>query len=95
MMNKTELKQFIDTKSSGIVMFYSEFCKTCEKVKEILALSKIPVILVSCDEDIDHYITEHKIDLIPHIRIYENGVSVWDRCNVITPEHIEFLKSYV
>jgi glutaredoxin len=93
-MNKSQLKTFLADKSSGVVMFMSEFCKTCAKQKEMLSAANVKYISVSCDEDIDHFIEEYKIDVIPHIRIYENGISVWDKEDIISPEDLNFLKSY-
>ncbi len=94
-MNISQLKTFLADNSSGIVMFYSEFCKTCSTQKELLSFSGVKPIMVSCDENIDYFIEEMKVDIIPHVRIYENGVSVWDRADLLKPEDLEFLKTYV
>lgn len=82
------------TVGNNIVFFHSLYCKICTKEKEILDFANIDYYGVNCDEDPEFYITNYNVDLIPVLRIYENGKIVWERVDIISPEDLEFIKQY-
>lgn len=93
-MNNKDFQAYIDSKPSGVVMFYSEYCKVCEKQMEILDKNSVEYVAVCCDDDPEYFIKNHDVDLIPVLRIYEFGISVWQRLDMISTEDLEFIKKY-
>lgn len=86
----------IDDLESGdkIVLFYSKYCKTCEAEMTILDAKKISYFGICCDDDPNLYIEKFGVDLIPELRIYENGKVVWKKADLLKPEEVEFVLQY-
>lgn len=95
-MTKEEFEKFVDTCSTGIILFKSEYCKVCEAQSTMLESTiKGKFSTVCCDYDPDYFVETVGVDLIPNIRIYEDGVKIWEREDLISPEDLEFIKAYV
>lgn len=94
-MTKEEIKQFVDDKGTGIVLFYSERCNVCEMQRTLLTRA-IPdsYIEACCDSDPEWFIQNMNVDLIPVTRIYEDGNIVWEKINLPEPEDVEMLIEY-
>lgn len=94
-MNRAEFENFMDNEPTGIVLFYSNHCNVCETQK-LLFSRALPdkYATVCCDDDVEFFIEKHGIDIIPVARIYENGICVWEKIDLLHPEDVEFLISY-
>jgi hypothetical protein len=94
-MNRSEFENFMSNEPTGIVLFYSNHCRVCETQKLLLSRA-IPekYETVCCDDDVEFYITNHNIDQIPVVIIYENGIPVWRRDDLLQPEDVHFLIDY-
>ena len=79
---------------SGIVVFYSAYCKVCEKQIELFEKVLKKFDKVECDDDPGYFIDSHGIDNLPETRIYENGSVVWKKIDFTSEEDLEFLRNY-
>ena len=64
---------------NGAFLFYSDLCKQCDSVKTELNKRIDNLNMVLCDEDPDFFWKIHKVDLIPCVRYYDNGVMIFEK----------------
>jgi hypothetical protein len=93
-MTPIEFKKQVET-ISGIVLFRSIQCKICSKQKELFDKVLKSYIDVECDDDPNYFVENHNIDVLPEVRIYENGKVVWSKIDFVLEEDIKFLENYV
>jgi hypothetical protein len=80
---------------SGIVLFKSGSCSICKKEVELFDKVLKSYIQIDCENDPDYFITNHGLDLLPEVRIYEDGNVVWKKTDFVSEEDIQFLINYV
>lgn len=92
-MELQTFKNSIDT-YSGIIMFYSNECKVCQKQKELFDKVLKKYDSIECMQDVNYFLEIHKLDLLPETRIYENGKVVWTVTDFVTDADLKFLQEY-
>jgi len=80
---------------SGIILFKSGSCKKCQLEVELFDKVLKSYSQVDCEEDPEYFIADHGLDLVPEVRIYENGNIVWKKTDFVSEEDIQFLINYV
>lgn len=93
-MKPEEFKK-ISSSISGIVLFRSIQCAICSKEKELFDKVIKKFHDVECDDDPNYFIDVLDIDVLPEVRIYENGKSVWKKIDFVTEDDLKFLENYV
>ena len=80
-INSKELKKMIDNKETFLVDFWAPWCPHCRKINDAYdqladeQAGKLPVVKLDMDED-DSLWDELGVQLIPTLRLYENGEPV-------------------
>lgn len=93
-IDKVELARKILEKENFIILFYSEYCETCEKQKKLLDSHKINYFSICCDDDEDFFIDWYKIDIIPVLQVYRFGNMVWSKENILSQEDLGVVSRY-
>ena len=96
-INSKELKKMIDNKETFLVDFWAPWCPHCRKINDAYdqladeQAGKLPVVKLDMDED-DSLWESLRVQLIPTIRLYENGESVRQ---IVAPKTKEALDEFL
>ena len=96
-INSKELKNMIDSKETFLVDFWAPWCPHCRKINPAYNLladeqeGRLPVVKLDMDED-DSLWEALSVELIPTIRLYENGKPVR---SVVAPKTKEALDEFL
>jgi len=80
-INSKQLKDMIDRKETFLIDFWAPWCPHCRKINDAYDLlaqeqdGKLPVVKLNMDED-DSLWDALGVQLIPTLRLYENGEPV-------------------
>jgi glutaredoxin-related protein len=83
---------FHNQNKNGIYLFASAHCRKCSEQKEMMKNVKYQI--VECDDDPEFIYKNYNVDLIPCVRVYKDGIVVYEKIMVMTKEEIEQLKNY-
>ena len=96
-INSKQLKDMIDNKETFLIDFWAPWCPHCQKINPAYDLladeqqEKLPVVKLDMDEN-DSLWEELHVELIPTIRLYENGESVRQ---IVAPKTKEALDEFL
>ena len=76
-----------------VLFFTDEDCEVCERVLTGLEQSGIlkdhdVLFIQALDDDTQDLCDEHEVDLLPHIKIYNNEL-IYERCGWFSPDDIK------
>ena len=76
-----------------ILFFTDEDCEVCEQVLTLLRQSGIfeghdVSYIQAMDDATQDFCDEHEVDMLPHIKIYSDGL-IHERCGWFSPEDIK------
>lgn len=94
LMSPEQFKK-LSSNISGIVLFRSIQCAICSKEKELFDKVIKKFHDVECDDDPNYFINVHDIDVLPEVRIYENGKVVWKKIDFVSEEDLKLLEDHV
>lgn len=84
--------EFHNQNKNGIYLFASTHCNKCSELKE--KIKNIKYQLVDCDVDPEFIYKNYNVDLIPCVRVYKDGMVIYEKLLVMNPNEIEQLKTY-
>lgn len=84
--------EFHNQIKNGIYLFASAHCNKCSELKE--KIKNVKYQLVDCDVDPDFIYKNYNVDLIPCVRVYKDGLIIYEKLLVMNPDEIERLKEY-
>ena len=96
-INSQQLQALIEKKEKILVDFWAPWCPHCQKINPAYDLladeqqGKLPVVKLDMDES-DSLWEELRVELIPTIRLYENGESVRQ---IVAPKTKEALDEFL
>ena len=96
-INSKELQRMIDNRETFLMDFFAPWCPHCQKINpayDILAdeqEGKLPVLKLDMDES-DSLWEAFEVELVPTIRLYENGKAIRQ---IVAPKTKEALDSFL
>lgn len=84
--------QFHNQTKNGIYLFASVHCRKCSEQKEMM--KNVNHQVVDCDDDPEFVYKNYGVDLIPCVRVYKDGVVIFEKLLVMNKNEIEQLKNY-
>lgn len=84
--------EFHNQTKNGIYLFASVHCGKCSEQKKKMVNIKYQI--VDCDIDPEFIYKNYNVDLIPCVRVYENGIVKYEKIFVMTDVDMVELKKY-
>lgn len=85
--------EFHKQTKNGIYLFASNHCGKCSEQKT--KMKSLTYFEVECDIDPEFIYNNYGVDLIPCVRVYKDGVVVYEKVLLMKDEEIEKLKGLV
>lgn len=82
-------------KFTGIVIFHSSGCWTCEQHIEEMNLNFSDITLVDVTKDLNYYIEEFGLDITPTTMVFQHGVEVWRKSGMLFETQLNEMRKFL